>query len=186
MASMAGVRTTISIKRYHMKATFLTDTLPSPVGELSYLTTSDGKLKALSWDPSHVERVAQSLGGDTRAKNPAGITDLLTAYFDGELTALERIACDGEGTEFQRSVWAQLRLIPAGKTDSYGAIAHRVGNAKAFRAVGMANRTNPIAIVVPCHRVIGKDGSLTGYAGGFERKKILLAHESKYSLKTKL
>ncbi len=167
-----------------MKTGFITDSVSSPVGELYYLVTLDGALKALSWDLSHVTRVSAALGGSVRGKNPHNVSGTLTAYFDGELAAIERLKSGADGTEFQRKVWQQLRAIGAGKTDTYGAIAARVGNPKACRAVGMANRTNPVAIVVPCHRVIGKDGSLTGYAGGFERKKILLAHESKFSINT--
>ena len=167
-----------------MKTGFITDSVSSPVGELHYLVTFEGALKALSWDLSHVTRVSEALGGSVGGKNPHNVSDTLTAYFDGELTAIERLATRGDGTEFQRKVWQQLRAIGAGKTDTYGAIAARVGSPKASRAVGMANRSNPVAIVVPCHRVIGKDGTLTGYAGGIERKKILLAHESKYSVNT--
>ncbi len=85
---------------------------------------------------------------------------------------------DLRGTEFQRRVWAQLCEIPYGETISYGELAARIGNANASRAVGLANGRNPISIIVPCHRVIGADGSLTGYGGGLERKTWLLEHES--------
>lgn len=100
----------------------------------------------------------------------------LTAYFEGELQDFD-LPLAGAGTTFQKAVWQALREIPYGKTESYGELARRLGNANASRAVGMANGRNPIGIIVPCHRVIGTNGALTGYAGGIERKQWLLAHE---------
>jgi methylated-DNA-[protein]-cysteine S-methyltransferase len=108
----------------------------------------------------------------------APIFSALEAYFAGKITALEAINIHNEqGTPFQQRVWAGLRQIPAGKTWSYSRLAHEIGAAGAVRAVGLANGANPISLVVPCHRVIGKDGSLTGYGGGLQRKAWLLAHE---------
>jgi methylated-DNA-[protein]-cysteine S-methyltransferase len=101
----------------------------------------------------------------------------LEAYFAGQLTAIDRIPVKTAGTSFQRAVWAALREIPPGTTVSYGELAGRLGRPKSARAVGLANGANPVAIVVPCHRVIGADASLTGYGGGIERKRWLLAHE---------
>jgi methylated-DNA-[protein]-cysteine S-methyltransferase len=101
----------------------------------------------------------------------------LHAYFAGVLTDFE-IPMDMRGTDFQRRVWAELCEIPYGETISYGELARRVGNPQASRAVGLANGRNPVAIVVPCHRVIGADGSLTGYGGGLGRKVWLLEHEA--------
>lgn len=101
----------------------------------------------------------------------------LAEYFAKERRDFE-VPLDAEGTEFQRKVWRALVKIPFGRTDSYGGLAKRLGQPTASRAVGLANGQNPIAIIVPCHRVIGADGSLTGYAGGLERKRWLLAHES--------
>lgn len=102
----------------------------------------------------------------------------LEAYFAGDLDALSAIEVrPASGTAFQRRVWEELRRIPAGETISYAELARRIGRPSAVRAVGAANGRNPIALVVPCHRVIGKDGSLTGYAGGLERKRWLLEHE---------
>lgn len=98
-------------------------------------------------------------------------------YFDGDLRALESITVDLAGTDFQMRVWRALQAIPVGETRSYGEIAASIDAPKAFRAVGMANNRNPVAVIVPCHRVIGADGSLTGYAGGLELKEWLLAHE---------
>jgi methylated-DNA-[protein]-cysteine S-methyltransferase len=101
----------------------------------------------------------------------------LQAYFKGELDALTGLPTATQGTDFQRSVWDALRRIPVGRTISYGALANWIGRPRATRAVGLANGANPIAIVVPCHRVIGANATLTGYGGGLERKRWLLAHE---------
>jgi methylated-DNA-[protein]-cysteine S-methyltransferase len=101
----------------------------------------------------------------------------VTRYFAGELTALDRLPVDLGGTPFQRRVWARLREVPAGQTTSYRELAARVGNEKACRAVGAANASNPVSVVVPCHRVVRSDGSLCGYAGGVDRKAWLLEHE---------
>jgi methylated-DNA-[protein]-cysteine S-methyltransferase len=101
----------------------------------------------------------------------------LRRYFDGELAALEGLSVRATGSELQRAVWQALRAIPIGTTLSYGALAARLGRPRASRAVGMANARNPVALIVPCHRVLGADGSLTGYAGGLSRKRWLLQHE---------
>jgi methylated-DNA-[protein]-cysteine S-methyltransferase len=101
------------------------------------------------------------------------VVEQLGAYFAGELTTFD-VDLDMVGTEFQRRVWAALRTIPYGETRSYGQIAAQIGSPGAFRAVGLANGRNPIGIIVPCHRVIGSTGSLTGYGGGLDRKRILL------------
>jgi methylated-DNA-[protein]-cysteine S-methyltransferase len=98
-------------------------------------------------------------------------------YFAGRCASLDQLELDPEGTAFQRAVWHALREIPAGSTACYGEIARRVGRPGAARAVGAANHHNPIAIAIPCHRVIGRDGTLTGYAGGLHRKRWLLGHE---------
>ena len=103
----------------------------------------------------------------------------LARYFKGDLGAIERVEVANGGTDFQRKVWKALRGIPAGHTTSYGALAKKLGLTNAARAVGLANGANPIAVVVPCHRVIGADGSLTGYGGGMRRKEWLLKHESR-------
>jgi O-6-methylguanine DNA methyltransferase len=112
---------------------------------------------------------------------PESIKTALDAYFAGELTAVDAIQVATGGTEFQRRVWQELRKIPAGTTKSYGQIAASLGCPSASRAVGAANGSNPIAIVVPCHRVIGANGALTGYGGGLARKQWLLEHERKYA-----
>ena len=109
--------------------------------------------------------------------DPAGARSALARYFDGDLAAIHSMPTDTGGTTFQQSVWSALRHIPPGKTLTYGALAAALGDANASRAVGLANGRNPISIVIPCHRVIGKNGKLTGYAGGVERKRWLLEHE---------
>ena len=153
----------------------------SPIGTIM-LAVRDGALAALvfaeGW-PDRRARLVKRFGDvDLRgAADPAGVSGRLAAYFVGDLGALDAIAVDSGGTPFQRRVWGALRTIPAGETVSYQTLARRIGAPTAVRAVGAANRTNPIGIVVPCHRVIGADGSLTGYGGGIERKRWLLTHE---------
>ncbi len=153
----------------------------SPVGEILIVTEGD-TLRAL--DFAEYEARMQSLlarhygpvvlvDGDA----PAAVTAALDAYFAGDTTALDALPVATGGSEFQRSVWAALRAIPAGTTTGYGALAAALGKPGAARAVGLANGANPIGIVVPCHRVIGANGTLTGYAGGIARKEWLLKHE---------
>jgi methylated-DNA-[protein]-cysteine S-methyltransferase len=110
--------------------------------------------------------------------NDQGFSDRLREYLNGDLAAVQDLPVNPGGTVFQRQVWQGLRQIPPGETWSYGQLATHLGNPKACRAVGMANSLNPIAIVIPCHRVIGAKGKLTGYAGGLDRKSWLLNHES--------
>jgi methylated-DNA-[protein]-cysteine S-methyltransferase len=110
--------------------------------------------------------------------NPQGFSDRLQAYFQRDFSALNDLPINPGGTEFQQQVWLALRSIPVGKTWTYGELAQHLGKPTAARAVGMANSLNPIGIVLPCHRVVGANGKLTGYAGGLERKRWLLEHES--------
>ena len=153
----------------------------SPVGAL--LLASDGRSLCaldLAGDEPRLAAALERRYGSTaveRGRVPNEIRDGLAAYFDGELTAIDRIPVEAVGSEFQRLVWAALREIPVGKTTSYGALAERIGKPGASRAVGLANGQNPIGIVVPCHRVIGADGTLTGYGGGLPMKRWLLEHE---------
>ena len=111
------------------------------------------------------------------ARNPHGLTEAILKYFAGDLGAIDALPVETGGTPFQREVWRALREIPCGSTTSYGNLAEHIGRPAAVRAVGLANGANPIAVVVPCHRVIGSNGSLTGYGGGIERKRWLLDHE---------
>jgi methylated-DNA-[protein]-cysteine S-methyltransferase len=152
----------------------------SPVGMLT-LALHGHVLFTLSFggDEEEVRRSMRSrFPSCQEGGSPAGsVEEHLAAYFGGDLSAVERIEVVTGGTPFQRDVWTALRTIPAGTTTSYGALAQRIGRPKATRAVGLANGSNPVAIVVPCHRVIGSDLSLTGYGGGLDRKRWLLRHE---------
>lgn len=109
--------------------------------------------------------------------DPAGAATALAKYFSGQLDALESVEIECNGTPFQQRVWSALRGVRAGRTASYSEIAREIGAAAAVRAVGAANGANPIAIIVPCHRIIGSNGTLTGYGGGLKRKEWLLRHE---------
>lgn len=127
------------------------------------------------WAPALARRFPGS--AVVEAADPAGAVTALGAYLAGDLSALERLAVDPGGTPFQRAVWLALRTIRPGTTLAYADLARRVGSPRAFRAVGITNGRNPISIILPCHRVIGKDGTLTGYGGGLWRKAWLLRHE---------
>lgn len=116
------------------------------------------------------------------AAGPAAVRDALMACFAGDPAGVATLTVATGGTPFQRTVWSALREIPLGTTTSYGALAQRLGRPSASRAVGAANGANPIAIVLPCHRVIGADGTLTGYGGGLFRKRWLLQHEARLAL----
>jgi methylated-DNA-[protein]-cysteine S-methyltransferase len=159
-------------------ARLLIDEFKTPIGQLALLADEAGRLHAVGFFDGHA-RMEAALGSSnpTRAKDPGGLTSALRAYFDGELSAIDGLPLVMGGTEFQRSVWRGLLKIPCGETRSYGDLARQIQRPKAVRAVGLANGSNPIGIVVPCHRVIGANGTLTGYGGGIERKRWLLAHE---------
>jgi len=159
----------------------LTDKIKSPIGDI-LIAAADGKLIALEFAQvrERFDADLRSRFGDVRLTgrpNPFGLSKRIRAYFAGKLSVLDDIAVDGGGTPFQQEVWHALREIPAGATKTYSELAEAVGRPNAVRAVGMINGRNPISIVVPCHRVIGKDGSLTGYGGGLDRKRWLLQHE---------
>lgn len=163
---------------------FTMERLPTAIGTALVVTDSDGCLRALDWDEyeERMMRLFRLHYGEHRVVLREGVVDAqvkkaLLAYFEGEHGAIDRIAVRTAGTDFQRDVWAALRTIACGSTLSYGALAVRIGRPAAVRAVGAANGANPVGIVVPCHRVIGADASLTGYGGGLQRKRWLLAHE---------
>jgi len=159
----------------------LMDSIESPIGKL--LIVSDGT----NLCAAHFDADAQRLEVNLRKRfgeinlvwtdDPQSFSSCIRAYFAGKLHAVDDIPVATGGTEFQRRVWMALREIPCGSTCSYGALAKKIGNQAASRAVGLANGSNPIPIVLPCHRVIGADASLTGYGGGLDRKQWLLAHE---------
>jgi methylated-DNA-[protein]-cysteine S-methyltransferase len=155
--------------------------MASPIGRLT-LIARDDVLVALVFEGSEesVRRWLERRFGKLQMKrhfDPAGGVSALRAYFDGDLGALDRVKVDTGGTEFQRAVWTELRRIPAGATISYAELADRVGHPSAVRAVGAANGSNPVAVILPCHRVIASDGTLCGYGGGLDRKRWLLDHE---------
>ncbi len=167
------------------------DQLESPIGNIVLI--SDGEaLRVLDFVDceERMERLLRIHYGDQEpiagSKESSDIKRKVEAYFAGDLTSVDGIAVRTEGTPFQKLVWAELRHIRASTTISYGELAKRIGRPSASRAVGLANGSNPIAIVVPCHRVIGANGSLTGYGGGMERKRWLLAHEGAQQLLAKI
>jgi O-6-methylguanine DNA methyltransferase len=157
------------------------DLIPSPVGEILLVFEGD-LLRALDFHDYETRmRRLLSLHYGAAALQPEPAPKALRApldrYFGGDYRAIDKIKTATGGTEFQREVWAALREIPPGETLGYGKLAARIGRPNAFRAVGAANGANPIAIVVPCHRVIGASSALTGYGGGLPRKAWLLEHE---------
>ena len=162
--------------------TFALDRLQTPIGTALLVTDAEGALRALDWE-DYEPRMRQLLRlqyGDAMlqdAQAPADIRAAIEGYFAGDFDRLNAIRWRVAGTAFQRKVWNALRTIPVRTTISYGALAARLDMPAAVRAVGHANGSNPISIVVPCHRLIGVNGSLTGYGGGLQRKRWLLEHE---------
>jgi methylated-DNA-[protein]-cysteine S-methyltransferase len=158
--------------------------VPSPIGGVLLVTDAAGCIRALDFEDyeARMMRLLRLQGGGVVREGavPGTITEALSRYFAGELEALRGLPCATGGTAFQRQVWAALLTIPAGQTISYGELAVRCKHPGAARAVGAANGANPISLVVPCHRVIGVNGTLTGYGGGLKRKQWLLAHEGAY------
>ncbi len=158
----------------------------SPLGPLLLVTDSDGRLRALEFADleSRMSRLLREHYGAYTLANaaaPISLSRALAGYFNGEIDAIGEIPTATGGTPFQREVWHSLRTIPAGTTTSYGQLAAKIGRAGSARAVGAANGANPIPIVVPCHRVIGANGALTGFASGLPRKSWLLKHEGKHA-----
>lgn len=151
----------------------------TPLGAAQLVCDAEGSVHLFGWYEN--DRIQLRSSGAVAASDPFGLVSRLSDYFAGDVTAIDTIPVRFAGTPFQISVWQALRTIPAGGTLSYGALANRLGQPSAMRAVGLANGANPIAVIVPCHRVIGADGSLTGYGGGLERKRWLLAHEAHHS-----
>jgi methylated-DNA-[protein]-cysteine S-methyltransferase len=160
--------------------TLTLDRIATPLGTALVVTDEHDVLRAFNWTDYEDRMSAWVSRGYPKASRREGRGPLgkaIMAYFAGQTDAIDRIAWAGAGTAFQRQVWAALCTIPAGDTLSYGGLAERIGRPKAVRAVGLANGSNPVSLVVPCHRVIGSDGSLTGYGGGLHRKLWLLRHE---------
>jgi methylated-DNA-[protein]-cysteine S-methyltransferase len=165
-----------------MPESFDLDRLPTPIGTALLVTDADGLLRALDWD-DHEPRMKQLLrlhygAVDLRdAGAPRDLRVALTGYFKGDLDRLAVIRWRVAGTPFQQKVWNALPGVAAGTTLSYGALAAKLGMPRAVRALGHANGANPISVVLPCHRLVGANGSLVKYGGGLERKRWLLEHE---------
>ncbi|MCF4968309.1 methylated-DNA--[protein]-cysteine S-methyltransferase [Nostoc sp. CMAA1605] len=159
----------------------LIDKISSEIGTI--LIVSDGKklcaLDFADYEPRMLKLLQKRYGQFSfqNVKNPQGFSDQVAAYFKGDRTSCKNLPVDTGGTPFQKQVWLALQTIPWGTTISYGGLAAKINKPTAYRAVGLANSLNPIAIVLPCHRVIGTNNQLTGYAGGLERKRWLLNHE---------
>jgi methylated-DNA-[protein]-cysteine S-methyltransferase len=156
-------------------------TIDTPVGKLTI--AANGSRVCLVHFGDATDRVRSTLAswypGSTieLAADPAGAATVLRRYFDGDLGSLDEVDVELHGTAFQQRVWMALRTVTAGTTLSYAELAQRVDSPSAVRAVGAANGANPVAVVLPCHRIIGSNGSLTGYGGGLDRKRWLLDHE---------
>lgn len=166
---------------------FLLERIPSPLGEILIVTDEHARLRGLDWH-DYEDRLRLLLRRQYSTQTvhlnpsvtPSPASSAIHAYFSGNMSAINTLEVATGGTDFQREVWQALRDIPYGETISYGELSLRIGRPKAVRAVGMANGANPISIVVPCHRVIGSNRSLTGYGGGLDRKRWLLEHEQAY------
>jgi methylated-DNA-[protein]-cysteine S-methyltransferase len=163
----------------------MVDRVKTPIGALLIVCDENGKLRAAEFH-DHEDRMHRSLrlssaphgGYDLRkARAPVSVSAPIEAYFAGDLNAIDAIEVATGGTPFQQKVWRALRKIMPGKTLTYGTLAHRIGADRAMRAVGAANGANPVSVIVPCHRLIGANGSLIRYGGGLERKRWLLQHE---------
>jgi methylated-DNA-[protein]-cysteine S-methyltransferase len=172
----------MSIRSTTPSESFRLDRLVTPIGTALLVTDAAGALRALDWEDYEArmrELLRLHYGAADLHEEPApdAIKQALSRYFDGDLGQLAGIAWRVAGTPFQRKVWTALATIPVGTTLSYGALAARLDMPRAVRAVGHANGANPISVVLPCHRLIGADGSLVKYGGGLARKRWLLRHE---------
>ncbi len=164
---------------------FQSERFDTPTGRMLLVTDERGLVHALDWEDHH-ERTQRLLARYYRhvtlamreASKESVAKRAVLAYFAGRLDAIAKLRVATSGSDFQNQVWTALRQIPSGKTLSYGALAKQIGRPAAVRAVGLANGSNPIAIIVPCHRVIGAIAALTGYGGGLESKRWLLEHEA--------
>ena len=162
--------------------TFFTEHIETPTGDMCLVTDDAQRLRALDWDDYEgrmLDLLRLHYGAVTLQDGhaPRDLRDALSGYFKGDLDRLTEIEWRVAGTPFQQKVWHALPGIPAGTTMSYGAMAARLDTPRAMRAVGHANGSNPISVVLPCHRLIGANGSLVKYGGGLSRKKWLLEHE---------
>lgn len=161
----------------------------SPLGDLLLAVDAEGRLHACEYADieARMHRLLDRRLGPggyhlRQGEAPAALAGAIAGYFGGELAAIDAMPVVYSGTAFQNSAWAALRAIPAGEPASYAGQASRIGRPNAARAIGNANHHNPFQIVVPCHRVVGASGALTGYAGGLDRKRWLLDHEREHAL----
>jgi len=161
---------------------FLLDRIPSPIGTMLVVVDDESHLRVLDWEDfeARMLRMLRLCHGASIRLVPGrarAVRDRLESYFAGDIRAIDAIPVRTGGTPFQNKVWTALRTIPAGTILTYGRLARKIRKPTAIRAVGHANGANPVSVVVPCHRLIGADGTLTGYGGGLHRKQWLLAHE---------
>lgn len=166
----------------HEPAAWRLDRLASPIGPLSLVVDPQGSVLAVAFEGGEARalrllRLRRGAATIVEAPAPERVRTAFIRYFAGDIEALDGLECAASGTPFQQGVWRSLRTIAAGQTLSYGALAARIGAPRAVRAVGLANGANPTPLIAPCHRVIGADGSLTGFGGGLDRKRWLLRHE---------
>ncbi len=171
-----------------MTTRLVLETIQTPIGAMLLAADAEGFLRAADFvgcearlDRLLIRRLGA--GGYTVAPGavPAAIPSAMRDYFAGEIAALERIAVKTDGTPFQQEVWRALRAVPPGAPLAYGGLATQLGRAQSARAVGHANGANPFCVVIPCHRLVGADGALTGYSGGTDRKRWLLEHEARHA-----
>jgi methylated-DNA-[protein]-cysteine S-methyltransferase len=159
----------------------LIETLDSPIGPLT-IAERARRVCLLHFGadgPPTDESLRRWYPGEASARREVrAVRAALSRYFDGDVAAIDTLAVELNGTEFQKRVWQALRRIPSGATISYAKLARRIGSPTAVRAVGAANGSNSVALIIPCHRVVGSDGRLTGYGGGLDRKQWLLSHEN--------
>jgi methylated-DNA-[protein]-cysteine S-methyltransferase len=169
-----------------MAESFILQRVPTPLDEAVLVCDAQGVLRLMYWDdPTHRwEAALRHRYGDValvERKGLFGHAKAFADYFDGDIAVIDRLEVAFAGTPFQLEVWNALRDIQGGTTTSYAALATTIGKPSAVRAVGHANGQNPVSLVVPCHRVVGSNGSLTGYGGSLPRKRWLLEHEARHA-----
>jgi len=178
------------MKVFSAPVPFVRQTVETPVGGLTLIARDERLCMAEFADCGHRmdrwlrARLAKASGDLKDGAVPASIAEAFAAYFDGGIAALDAVEVEFSGTDFQNGVWSALRGIAPGRTFAYGAFAERLGRPQAARAVGHANGANPLAVVVPCHRLVGAGGALVNYGGGLWRKRWLLDHEARYAVQS--
>lgn len=179
MARVRGVAP-VELNSGETNVTLHLDNLDTPLGTVALVVDDAGYLRACGFTVGHTrmtDLLSNAAVKGRATRNPGGVTHALRSYFEGDVRAVETLPVKFEGTPFQQRVWSALQAIPCGQVWSYAQLARHIGQEGSARAVGLANARNPMGIVVPCHRVVGSNGELTGYAGGLQRKRWLLEHE---------